>query len=588
MAARLTERIRSLGYIANLVNAGSALDEVLELIVTAVCQRSTWSSSAIMAADEAAGESLLVARYDPLFGRRSVDRWSLDTSPIRTVLRDRRAIVIEDAQACAEFPGYQREAIERDYHSVVVLPFSTVDEMGRGLVLSVHAHQKRKVDEAEIAFLETVALLGSLAVEKAHRLRLDAQQNARLQAALDIHRLAMEQVLSTEDLGRFVELFGRHLPYSFLLVDLTTNLVIAGGPSTQLHEWDMREVFLRLAPMVRTIEMGGFQTTRDIRLDPLRPDQPCTVIIEPCIAAGAVLGGVVLLSEGRSLEAAEALTAQELRAAFSVLLLRQRIRFEARADTHGEFFARLFTSDWRDAPAMLARARHLGLPLDAPARLAAIRLPAEARGNGSGADIEHALSQVLQQRLPGGTAFQDGDLLILFLPERKQGAAASRKFLGQLLQEVEWLTRSAPTACLGPVCRQLDDYREARRDAGVMLDLAEKAGRTGIVEGGDFGPLARLIALSDTTGLRRFVDDTIGRIVLHDAAHHGQLTETLSRFLSLSCRHQATADALGIHVSTCRYRLQRLRDLFGLDLDDPDTRLGLELALRIHREREPR
>jgi DNA-binding PucR family transcriptional regulator len=40
------------------------------------------------------------------------------------------------------------------------------------------------------------------------------------------------------------------------------------------------------------------------------------------------------------------------------------------------------------------------------------------------------------------------------------------------------------------------------------------------------------------------------------------------------------ARALGLHAQTARYRLGRLRELLGNDLDDPDARFELELSLR--------
>ncbi|HEU5253480.1 MAG TPA: helix-turn-helix domain-containing protein [Solirubrobacterales bacterium] len=42
----------------------------------------------------------------------------------------------------------------------------------------------------------------------------------------------------------------------------------------------------------------------------------------------------------------------------------------------------------------------------------------------------------------------------------------------------------------------------------------------------------------------------------------------------------AMAAELGIHPQTARYRIARLKELFGENLDDPDTRFELELALR--------
>jgi DNA-binding PucR family transcriptional regulator len=49
-------------------------------------------------------------------------------------------------------------------------------------------------------------------------------------------------------------------------------------------------------------------------------------------------------------------------------------------------------------------------------------------------------------------------------------------------------------------------------------------------------------------------------------------------------RHAGTvtdaAGELGVHPQTVRYRLGRLRELFGPALDDPDARFELELVLR--------
>ena len=39
---------------------------------------------------------------------------------------------------------------------------------------------------------------------------------------------------------------------------------------------------------------------------------------------------------------------------------------------------------------------------------------------------------------------------------------------------------------------------------------------------------------------------------------------------------------LGLHVTTLRYRLTRLRELFGIDIDTPERRFALELAIRLH------
>lgn len=65
------------------------------------------------------------------------------------------------------------------------------------------------------------------------------------------------------------------------------------------------------------------------------------------------------------------------------------------------------------------------------------------------------------------------------------------------------------------------------------------------------------------------------------------LTETLGVFLQNGARLTTTAQALQIHRNTLRYRLDRLGEILGVDLNDPDTLLILQLAWRT-RERKVR
>lgn len=61
----------------------------------------------------------------------------------------------------------------------------------------------------------------------------------------------------------------------------------------------------------------------------------------------------------------------------------------------------------------------------------------------------------------------------------------------------------------------------------------------------------------------------------------GRYTETLRAWLSEQGRLGQVARRLGVHPQTARYRVARLRELFGDALDDPEQRFWLELALRV-------
>ncbi|WP_414710510.1 helix-turn-helix domain-containing protein [Pseudonocardia sp.] len=57
----------------------------------------------------------------------------------------------------------------------------------------------------------------------------------------------------------------------------------------------------------------------------------------------------------------------------------------------------------------------------------------------------------------------------------------------------------------------------------------------------------------------------------------------MAEFLEHHCDLDVTASALGIHRSTLRHRLFRVRQLTGYDIQRPDTRSNLLRATRARR-----
>lgn len=577
-APLLADRLKNLARIASLVNAGTELGETLDRIVMAVCQRTRWSSSALMALDERQGLSLLVARHDPGFrGRRGADSWDLATSPTRGVLASGRPLVIPSARAAADFPAFQAEALERDYETVVLLPLSATDAEGRGMVMSVHAHQRVEVDGDELAFLETVAHLASLAVDRALRLLLERQQSERLRQALAIQTGALEELLSGADLPALAALGLRHLEHPFLLVDLTADRLLAGGrPSgVEAKAWDA--MLSRPPAPAMTAWLRGLPSTAlgEPQAVPATllglPGGTLEAIGGACLVEGSCLGGLLVFTDGRPLSAVETLIASQLRFALAVSLMRSEARAAARAESLEDLVGRLSAGAWGDREATLARARRLGLALDQPLRLALLGVPEAERDE---------VGRLLQRRLArraGAAVLGDGEGLLLLLPETARGQSATLSLLRALAEAVESATGATPVLAVGRSCESLADFAPARRDLSQMLELALRSGRHGLVQAADFGPFARFLAAADSNALRGLLEETLGRIEREGGT---ALIETLAVFLEEQGRFRATADRLGVHVTTLRYRLRRLAERSGLDLADPDTRLALALALR--------
>jgi sugar diacid utilization regulator len=120
-------------------------------------------------------------------------------------------------------------------------------------------------------------------------------------------------------------------------------------------------------------------------------------------------------------------------------------------------------------------------------------------------------------------------------------------------------------------------YREARL-ALKMADTSPDA--TGITVFDDLGVFRLLAEVEETASVERFVRSWLGPLLDYDAKKPAELVPTLSAFLELGQAYDATSEALSIHRSTLKYRLQRIREISKQDLSDPDTRFNFQLATR--------
>jgi hypothetical protein len=89
-----------------------------------------------------------------------------------------------------------------------------------------------------------------------------------------------------------------------------------------------------------------------------------------------------------------------------------------------------------------------------------------------------------------------------------------------------------------------------------------------------------LLLRSDRRLAADLASDRLAPLAELPAGSRARMTETLRVWLEEQGRLGPTAERLGVHPQTARYRIGRLRELFGAGLEDPDARFWLELALR--------
>ena len=138
-------------------------------------------------------------------------------------------------------------------------------------------------------------------------------------------------------------------------------------------------------------------------------------------------------------------------------------------------------------------------------------------------------------------------------------------------------------------------FRGAIHEAELVLEVLTVSGGAGMGSAQDIGTgtyrlLFRVLA-SHPEEVRSFYEDTVAPIVRYDDQYRTDLVGTLDAYLEHNCNMNATAAAIYAHRHTVAYRLDRVRELTGLDptLSEDRERLGLGLkAYRIIAPRLPK
>jgi DNA-binding PucR family transcriptional regulator len=582
-------RLSNLAEIARLIGSSSDLPAVLNRIVSAVCQHSSWSSCGIMGVNRRAGLSELIVRFDPRLdpATNPPTAWKLEQSATMRVIETNRVVIIEDAQVCDEFLAYKEDSLLRGYRTVVIQPLRNTDHLGREMTIAVHSRERIAVSESDLAFLSTVTQLASIAVEKAKRVQLEQDRAQRLRDTIEISSVLMERVLAEGSMDAVVEMVAAVLPYPLIIADMAAGTFSARRSPVPKFigepDWK-RLVSHALAPDIAALlrSSSGSAATQTLNVRHNGSTMALRTAVELLQVRNETVGGLIIFPPGEGLDDLDGMVAKAAKLALNVQVMRDHVRFQAEASSLTEIFKTLFAGAPRHPGELIARAQRLGAQLPGPARLIGIGLcEGTPSDDGPSAGLHLSLSRVAAGLRPGSAVVVDDDLIVFAPVSGKEEPARWNAFVAGLVSAVETHTGARAIAAESEICRRLSDYLEARVTCRRVMALARMFNRSGRLAQADFGPFAVLLSAVDQSSARDFVRHTLGAIEEHDARNGGELLETLMQFVRSGCRYQACADKLGIHVSTLRYRLRRLQDLFAVDFEDPDKLFGLTLALRL-------
>jgi sugar diacid utilization regulator len=306
---------------------------------------------------------------------------------------------------------------------------------------------------------------------------------------------------------------------------------------------------------------------------------PPGVTAEVPIASGDERLGAVLLLGDAGPEALEFLHVAAVAALTEVAV--EEAKEEVEQNLRGSFLEELRGATELDAEDVVRRAGRLGCDLNRGAVVLCAELTSDRPRHvvaTIGGEYPGALAQHMETSpprvyalLPASGADEAPETTL----------AAARRLAGRLQRH--------GTVGLSSFHTDPADLGRAIQEAELVLDVLRRSDGPGgplmseEIGTGTYRLLFRVLA-SHPEEVRSFYEDTVAPIVKYDDQYATDLVGTLEAYLEQNCNMNATASAIYAHRHTVAYRLERVKELTGLDpmLSEDRERLGLGLkAYRI-------
>ena len=271
----------------------------------------------------------------------------------------------------------------------------------------------------------------------------------------------------------------------------------------------------------------------------------------------------------------------------------ERVRAPERAsrEATSELVSEVLDRRLRDGPQIAARAADVGIDLSEGATVLVIRVHSHVATEdgwrsrvlavaerGARAVLVTAVGALAER--PEGV----GAEVVLVLPGAGDDVAAraaegvARELSSALAGHSFTLGRSRGASDAG-------DLHRAASEALLAANVAEGDPERPVLAFEETGAYRLLLSAmsEDPAELQRFYAETVEPLVAYDDQYETDLVQTVEAFLDADGNVAGTAQRLFTHRHTIRYRLERVRDLSGLDVGSTDGREKLSLGLKAMR-----
>jgi sugar diacid utilization regulator/putative methionine-R-sulfoxide reductase with GAF domain len=568
---------RELNFLVRLAQAAASTqrpDELLELIIRETTSAIGTDVCSLYLLTPPGRELLLTATNglnENMVGQvtmrvgEGITGWVADT---------RRPAVVPDVSKEPHWkwvPGLDEDR----FHSMASVPI----ESGPRLVgvLNVQSTERREFNSGDIDFLRAIAGQVAGILERSELQRRTEVQLAEISLSHDIHERFTRLSLEGAGIQSILEVIGSLAGGRAALYSNDGYRVRGAGESS-----DGLPPRIHVPPPV-----GGL--AREARISAGRPPRPFDVV--PVRAGTDMLGLLAVGLDEDAIDAEGRLRALEHGSTVLALeLAKERAAAEVERRLRGDLVEEVLAGGLEadEAERIARQAERLGHRLPQRAWVIALeadddKTEAALAARGQQDRLDGALSGLVRSRLPGALTLVRSSSAVFLVPDELAADLAAVERLGAqvLAAAAPVMKPGSASVGIGNLANGVSELARSHVEARQALRLTRRAGGRGRVASyRSLGAFRLLLEVQSPDALRRFVNELLGPLLQYAQSRDTPLLETLEALSAARWVRRAAARHLGIHINSMTYRVERIQSLTGLQLDDPETRVAISIALR--------
>jgi PucR family transcriptional regulator, purine catabolism regulatory protein len=323
-----------------------------------------------------------------------------------------------------------------------------------------------------------------------------------------------------------------------------------------------------------------------------------TRVVEPIPSRHEIVGYLSLIGSESDFDYLERIVLGKVTPILAIEFARERERSEVESRYQVEAFTDVLHGHYQQPEEMMARARLLGYDLTLPQVVALFEVANQEHESSLGSSLIQWSKRIRDELL---RTWQNCWVLLeprkvtalLPLPEigisqNPEEERASEvntysrieRLMARVLSGKDDGTNLPVYSCgIGRIAHDLQGIALSFREAQQALEIGRYLFGEGTIHSfARLGIYRLLFYLNGHSEMNAFYHETLGPLLSHDSTY----IETLEGFFRCNGNLSEMARTMHFHRNSLLYRLNRIEAILGHSLEDPELRLSLQIALKIH------